>query len=50
MDIVDHEVDVFERQEGEQLVFLKVMNLISFPAYRKKKFLFDLIEITLLRF
>lgn len=36
MDIMDHEVDVFERQEGEQLAFLKVMNLISYPAYRKK--------------
>lgn len=24
-DILDHEIDVFERQEGEQLVYLKVM-------------------------
>lgn len=36
MDLMDHEVDVFERQEREQLVFLKVMNLISYSAYRKK--------------
>lgn len=36
MDIMDHEVDVFERQEGERLVFLKVMTLISYPAHRKK--------------
>lgn len=24
-DIIDHEIDVFERQEGEQLMYLKVM-------------------------
>lgn len=28
-DIADHDIDVFERQDGEHLVFLKVMNLIS---------------------
>lgn len=50
MDIMDHEVDVFERQEGERLVFLKVTTLISYPAYRKKKLLFDLIVITLIHF
>lgn len=25
-DIIDHEIDVFERQEGEQLVYLKVIH------------------------
>lgn len=28
-DIADHDIDVFERQDGEHLVFLEVMNLIS---------------------
>lgn len=40
-DIIDHDIDVFERQEGEQLVHLKVIQcfLIFFllPSAKKKK-------------
>lgn len=36
-DILDHEIDVFERQEGEQLVYLKVMQCYFLSSVKKKK-------------
>lgn len=50
-DILDHEIDVFERQEGERLVYVKVLQcfLIFYPKQKKTEGSLTFLEIQFLK-
>lgn len=46
-DIMDHDIDVYERQDGEHLVYLKVMKCFFFFKTRKQPSPFTFRELYL---